>query len=50
MVVTVIKQQATSGHVFAFCNRTGNRVKCLHWDGSGQPERGWIAMSGFFAT
>jgi transposase len=35
LVVNVIKQQPTSGHVFAFCNRTRSRVKCFHWDGSG---------------
>jgi hypothetical protein len=48
-VVNVIKQQPTSGHVFAFCNRTRNRVKCLHWDGSGL----WVSAkrieSGFLA-
>jgi transposase len=35
LVVNVIKQEPTSGHLFAFCNRGRNRVKCLHWDGSG---------------
>jgi transposase len=35
MVVNVIRQSPTSGHVFAFCNRARNRVRCLYWDGSG---------------
>ncbi|MEA3182863.1 MAG: transposase [Gammaproteobacteria bacterium] len=37
LVVNVIKQEPTSGHIFAFCNRGRSRVKCLHWDGRGLP-------------
>ncbi len=49
LVVNVIRQQPTSGHVFCFCNRARNRVKCLLWDGSGlwvcakRIERGTLA-------
>ena len=35
LVVNVIRQEPTSGCVFAFCNKGRNRVRCLYWDGSG---------------
>jgi transposase len=35
LVVNVIRQDPTAGHVFAFCNRARNRVRGLYWDGSG---------------
>ena len=35
VVVNVIRQDPTSGCVFAFCNKGRNRVRCLYWDGSG---------------
>lgn len=35
LVESVIEQDPLSGHVFAFCNRSRNRVKLLLWDGSG---------------
>lgn len=31
----VLRQQATSGAVFAFRGRRGDRMKLLHWDGQG---------------
>jgi len=39
LVANVIRQQPTSGHLFVFCNRARNRVRCLFWDGSGL----WVA-------
>lgn len=39
LVVNVIRQEPTSGHLFMFCNRARNRVRCLYWDGSGL----WVA-------
>jgi transposase len=39
MVVNVIRESPTSGHLFVFCNRARNRVRCLFWDGSGL----WVA-------
>lgn len=35
LVVQVMRGEPLSGHVFCFCNRARNRVKCLVWDGSG---------------
>jgi transposase len=32
---TVLRQQATSGAVFAFRGRRGDRIKLLYWDGQG---------------
>ena len=39
LVVKVIREEPTSGHLFVFCNRARNRVRCLFWDGSGL----WVA-------
>lgn len=39
LVVKVIKSEPISGHLFVFCNRGRNRVRCLFWDGSGL----WVA-------
>lgn len=35
LVIDVIRGEPLSGHVFAFCNKSRNRIKCLLWDGSG---------------
>jgi len=35
LVVQIIQQQPLSGHIFIFCNKGRNRIKCLTWDGSG---------------
>ena len=49
LVLNVLRRDPTSGHVFCFCNRAKNRVKCLVWDGSGlwvcakRIERGTLA-------
>ncbi|MBW8077489.1 MAG: IS66 family insertion sequence element accessory protein TnpB [Gallionella sp.] len=34
-VVSILKQDALSGHVFGFCNRVRTKVKLLTFDGSG---------------
>jgi transposase len=39
LVINVIHRDPCSGFVFAFCNRSRNRVRCLYWDGSGL----WLA-------
>ena len=39
LVVKVIREEPTGGHLFVFCNRARNRVRCLFWDGSGL----WVA-------
>lgn len=35
LVINVICEEPLSGHLFCFCNRARNRIKCLIWDGSG---------------
>jgi len=35
LVSKVLRQDVLAGHVFAFCNRRRNRIRCLLWDGSG---------------
>lgn len=30
-----LEQEPLSGHLFLFCNKSGNRLKILVWDGSG---------------
>jgi transposase len=35
LVINVVCEEPLSGHLFCFCNRTRNRIKCLIWDGSG---------------
>ena len=35
LVINVIGEEPLSGHLFCFCNRPRNRIKCLIWDGSG---------------
>lgn len=39
LAINVIKEEATSGALFVFCNRARNRARCLFWDGSGL----WVA-------
>jgi len=39
LVVKLFCQEPTGGHLFVFCNRARNRVRCLFWDGSGL----WVA-------
>ena len=39
LVVNVIREEPTSGHLFVLCNRVRNRLRCLFWDGSGL----WVA-------
>lgn len=34
-VVSILKQDVLSGHVFGFCNRARTKVKLLMFDGSG---------------
>jgi transposase len=34
-VVSILKRDALSGHVFGFCNRARTKVKLLMFDGSG---------------
>jgi transposase len=38
-VQVVLQQAPTSGHYFVFTNRLRNRLRVLHWDGSGL----WLA-------
>ena len=35
LVMSQVKADPLSGHLFVFCNRTRNRIKVLAWDGSG---------------
>lgn len=35
LVKTALDQDPLSGHLFLFCNRKRDRLKVLHWDGSG---------------
>jgi transposase len=35
LVNSVLRQDELAGHVFVFCNRRRNRIRCLLWDGSG---------------
>ena len=35
MVQCVIQQDPLSGYVFVFCNKRGNSLKLLYWDGDG---------------
>ena len=35
MVQQIIGEDPLSGHLFLFCNRRGDRVKMLYWDGDG---------------
>ena len=34
-VISILKQQPLSGHLFCFCNRARTRIKILTFDGSG---------------
>ena len=35
LVQQVLERSPWAGSAFVFCNRTGNRLKVLLWDGSG---------------
>ena len=35
IVMTKVKGDPLSGHLFVFCNRGHNRIKVMAWDGSG---------------
>ena len=35
VVMSEVKGDPLSGHLFVFCNRTRTRIKVLAWDGSG---------------
>lgn len=35
LVQSVLLEDPLSGHLFLFCNRKRDRIKVLHWDGSG---------------
>jgi transposase len=39
LVVSALRRDPNSGHVFAFCNKRRTMIKLLFWDGSGF----WIA-------
>lgn len=34
-VQSVLQQDPQSGHIFVYTNRLRNRIKLVHWDGSG---------------
>lgn len=39
LVVNVIREDVLAGHLFVYCNRRHNRIRCLYRDGSGF----WVA-------